>query len=196
MDTSTPQEFTQLLLAWNQGDQAALDQMIPLVHEELKRLARYYMRSEHAGHTMQTTALVNEAYLRLVDSARVQWQNRAHFLYIAAQLMRRVLVDEARKRLSHKRGGGAVQVSFSEAAVIAEERLTDLAAIHEALEKLEQVNPKAARVVELKFYGGLSGEEIAEVMKITPARVSQHWSLAKAWLKRELSGERELADGK
>jgi RNA polymerase sigma factor (TIGR02999 family) len=195
MDTSTPQEFTQLLLAWKQGDQAVLDQIIPLVYEELKRLARHYMRSEQRGHGLQTTALVNEAYLRLVDSSRVQWQSRAHFLSVAAQMMRRVLTDLARERLSHKRGGGAVRISLSEAAVVAEEQLTDLAAIHEALEKLEQVNPKAARVVELKFYGGLSGEEIAEVMKITPARVSQHWSVAKAWLKRELSGEGDPADG-
>lgn len=196
MENEPQQKFTELLLAWSGGSREALDQLIPLIYQELRRMASRYMNRERDGHTLQTTALVNEAYLRMIDAHNVQWQDRAHFMAVAAQMMRRVLTDLARERLSHKRGGGAVQVSFSEAAVIAEERLTDLAAIHEALEKLEQVNPKAARVVELKFYGGLSGEEIAEVMKITPARVSQHWSLAKVWLKRELSGERELADGK
>ena len=195
MDTSTPQEFTQLLLAWNQGDQAALDQIIPLIYEELKRLARYYMRSEHAGHTLQTTALVNEAYLRLVDSARVQWQGRAHFLSVAAQLMRRVLVDEARKRDSRKRGGGAQQVSLEEGLLVEEERLTDLLMIDEALEKLARKFPRQSRVVELRFFGGLEGKEIAEVLKVSPASVTSDWNFARAWLQRHLSAGKDVYDG-
>lgn len=187
MDTSTPQEFTRLLLAWNQGDQAALDQIIPLVHDELKRLARYYMLSEQAGHTLQTTALVNEAYLRLVDSARVQWQNRAHFLSIAAQLMRRVLVDEARKRDSRKRGGGAQQVSLEEGLLVEAERLTDLLVIDEALENLARQFPRQGRVVEMRFFGGLEGKEIAEVLKISPVSVTSDWNFTRAWLQRHLS---------
>ena len=195
MDTSTPQEFTRLLLAWNQGDQAALNQIIPLVHDELKRLARYYMRSEHAGHTLQTTALVNEAYLRLVDSARVQWQNRAHFLSVAAQLMRRVLVDEARKRDSRKRGGGAQQVSLAEGLLVEAERMTEVLVIDEALEKLAHQFPRQGRVVEMRFFGGLDGKEIAEVLKISPASVTSDWNFARAWLQRHLSDGKDGHDG-
>jgi RNA polymerase sigma-70 factor, ECF subfamily len=195
MDTSTPQEFTQLLLAWHQGDQAALDQIIPLVHEELKRLAHYYMRSEHAGHTLQTTALVNEAYLRLVDSAGMQWQSRAHFLSVAAQLMRRVLVDEARKRNSHKRGNGAQQVSLEEGLLVEEERMTQVLVIDEALEHLAQQFPRQGRVVEMRFFAGLEGKEIAEVLKISPALVTSDWHFARAWLQRHLSDGKDGCDG-
>lgn len=195
MDTSTPQGFTQLLLAWHQGDQAALNQLIPFVYEELKRLARYYMRSEHVGHTLQTTALVNEAYLRLIDSSRVQWQSRAHFLSIAAQLMRRVLVDEARKRDSRKRGGGAQQVSLAEGLLVEEERLTDLLMIDEALKKLAHQFPRQSRVVEMRFFAGLEGKEIAEVLKISPASVTSDWNFARAWLQRHLNNGKDGHDG-
>lgn len=195
MDTSTPHEFTQLLLAWNRGDPSALDQLIPLVYDELKRLARYYRRNEHAGHTLQTTALVNEAYLRLVDSARVQWQSRAHFLSVAAQLMRRVLVDEARKRDSRKRGGGAQPVSLTEGLLVEEERLTDLLMIDEALEKLAHQFPRQSRVVEMRFFAGLEGKEIAEVLKISPASVTSDWNFARAWLQRHLRNGKDERNG-
>jgi RNA polymerase sigma factor (TIGR02999 family) len=188
MTEPSPKEITQLLLAWGQGQQAALDQLIPLVHDELHRIAKRYMGGERPGHTLQTTALVNEAYLRLIDSSRVHWQNRAHFFAIAAQLMRRILVDFARSRHNLKRGGRAEQVSLNEALVISPERGADIVALDDALKALASLDPRQSQVVELRFFGGLSINETAEVLKVSEGTVRRDWSLAKAWLHRELSG--------
>jgi len=190
--TSSPQAVTEWLIAWGQGDEAALDQLIPLVHDELRRLARRYMRRERgqrAARTLQTTALVNEAYLRLIDARRVQWQNRAHFFAIAARLMRRILVDYARAQNYAKRGGGLPQVSLDEAPSLAMERAPDLVALDDALNDLTRIDERKGRVIELRFFGGLSVEETAEVLKVSPDTVMRDWRLAKAWLLRELSGE-------
>jgi RNA polymerase sigma factor (TIGR02999 family) len=189
MTTPAPQEVTQLLLAWSQGDQSALDQLIPLVHAELHRLAHRCMERERAGHTLQTTALVNEAYLRLIDSSRVRWQNRAHFFAVAAQLMRRILVDFARARQNLKRGGAAQRVSLDEALVVPQEPDPDLIALDEALNTLAALDPRQARMVELRFFGGLSVEETAEVLQVSPETVHRDWRVAKAWLLRELDRE-------
>ena len=191
MDTATPEQVTQLLVDWGKGDRAALDRLIPLVYDELRRLARYYMRRERGGATLQTTALLNEAYLRLVDQRNVRWQNRAHFFAIAAQLMRRILVDRARKRTNRKRGGDSHKVSLDEAALVSEARATDLIALDEALAALEALDERKSKVVELRFFGGLNIEETAEVMAISPATVQREWNMAKAWLYREISGEIE-----
>jgi RNA polymerase sigma factor (TIGR02999 family) len=190
--TFSPQAVTDWLVAWSQGDEAALNQLIPLVHDELRRLARRYMRRERgqrAARTLQTTALVNEAYLRLIDARRVQWQNRAHFFAIAARLMRRILVDYARAQNYAKRGGGLPQVSLNDAPELAAEREPDLVSLDDALETLSRVDERKGRVVELRFFGGLSVEETAEVLKVSPDTVMRDWRLAKAWLLRELSGE-------
>lgn len=186
MSAHSPKEVTRLLLAWNDGDESALDQLIPLVHEELHSLARRYMGRERSGHTLQTTALVNEAYLRLIDAGRVRWQNRAHFFAVAAQLMRRILVDFARQRANLKRGGGAERLALDEALVVAPERGADLVELDEALERLAGLSPRQGRVVELRYFGGLNEEEIAEVLKVSPRTVRADWSLARAWLYREL----------
>jgi len=188
MTKSSPKEITQLLLAWSHGEQAALDQLIPLVHDELHRMAKRYMRRERPGQTMQTTALVDEAYLRLVDSSRVHWQSRAHFFAIAAQLMRRILVDFARRRHNLKRGGRAEQVSLDEALVVSPERGADIVALDDALKALASLDARQSQVVELRFFGGLSINETAEVLKVSEGTVRRDWSLAKAWLHRELSG--------
>jgi RNA polymerase sigma factor (TIGR02999 family) len=177
---------TQLLLAWGQGEQEALDKLIPLVTAELRRLTHHYMGGERAGHTLQTTALVNEAYLRLVDSRRVRWQNRAHFFALSAQLMRGILVDFARSRNYQKRGGQAQRVTLDEALVVSEERGADLVALDEALQALAGVDPRKSQVVELRFFGGLSAEETAEVLKVCPDTVLRDWRLARVWLYREL----------
>ena len=182
-------QVTQLLVAWGDGNKAALDQLIPLVYDELRRLARHYMRREREGHTLQTTALVNEAYLRLINQDRANWQNRAHFFGVAAQLMRRILVDHARTRRRAKREGAAQKVSLDEAALVATEQGPDLLAIHEALEKLEAMNARMGRIVELRFFGGLSIEEAAEVLKIAPGTVMKDWTLAKAFLHQAISDE-------
>ena len=187
MNTPTSYPVTQLLLAWNQGDEAALQQLVPLVHDELRQLAHRHMAGERAGHLLQTSALVNEAYLRLIDSSRVQWQNRAHFFAVSAQLMRRVLVDFARQRNYQKRGGGAIQISLDEMIGGSTERGADLVALDDALSALAQTDERASRVVELRFFGGLSVEETAEVLKISPETVKRDWRYAKAWLLRELS---------
>lgn len=187
MPTSASHEVTQLLLAWNDGDQAALDRLIPLVHTELRRLARHYMRRERAGHTLQTTALVNEAYLRLVDARQVQWQNRTHFFGIAAQLMRRILVDLARERNYQKRGGGAQQVALNEALAVSRERDGDVVALDEALQALAKVDERKSRVVEMRFFGGLNEKEIATALNVSPETVRRDWRLAKAWLLRWLN---------
>jgi RNA polymerase sigma-70 factor, ECF subfamily len=187
MTKPPPKEVTQLLVDWSGGDQAAFDKLVPLVYEELHRLARRYMGREQAGHTLQTTALVNEAYLRLVDQKRMRWQNRAHFFAIAAQMMRRVLVDHARKRRYAKRGGDQLRVSLAEAEGLSQERAADVVALDEALESLAEIDPQQARVVELRFFGGLTIEETAEVLGLSRDMVNREWATAKAWLYREMS---------
>jgi RNA polymerase sigma factor (TIGR02999 family) len=185
-DRSASNPVTELLLAWGRGEQAALDQLVPLVHAELRRIARHYMAGERKGHTLQTTALVNEAFLRLVDSQKVRWQNRAHFFSVSAQLMRRILVDHARSRRYQKRGGGAQKVTLDEALVGTEKGGQHLVALDDALKALDQLDPRKAKVVELKFFGGLSVEETAEVLQVSPDTVLRDWRLAKAWLRREM----------
>jgi RNA polymerase sigma-70 factor (ECF subfamily) len=180
------QELTRLLEAWSNGDQQALDQLMPLVYEELRRLAHRYMKSERAGHTLQTTALVNEAYLRLINVKGVSWQGRAHFFAISAQLMRRVLVDFARSRHYAKRGGGAQRVSLDEAMVISDGSYEEVLALDEALSSLASFDERKSRVVEMRFFGGLSVEETAEALKVSPETVLRDWRLAKVWLTREL----------
>ncbi|MGB9179469.1 MAG: sigma-70 family RNA polymerase sigma factor [Pyrinomonadaceae bacterium] len=182
-------EITQLLIAWCEGDRAALDALMPLVEKELHRIASRYMNREAPGHTLQTTALVNEAYLRLIDQKNVHWQNRAHFFGIAAQIMRRILINYARDQHRAKRGGRAIHVSLSEAAVMSDVRSSQLIAVDEALERLAEIDERKCRVVELRYFGGLSVEETAEVMKISTATVNRHWNMAKAWLARELGNE-------
>ncbi len=167
MRTPSTDEVTGILLAWGQGDEAALDKLMPLVYGELKRLAHHYLKGERVGYVLQTTDLVNEAYLRLIDSRRVQWQNRAHFFAIAAQLMRRVLVDAARKRNFQKRGGGAMQVSLNEALPLGDQRGPDLVALDDALQTLAAFDPRKSKVVELRFFGGLSVKETAEVLQVS-----------------------------
>ena len=182
----SPHEITELLVAWGDGDQSALQQLTPLVQAELRRIARKYMSRERPGHTLQTTALVNEAYLRLIDWKNVRWKNRAHFFGVSAQLMRRILVDYARDRHYLKRGGGALQVSLSEAAAFSVERNSDLVALDEALTALAAVDPRKEQVVELRFFGGLSVKETAEVLKVSEETVMRDWRMAKVWLLREL----------
>jgi len=187
MSTPSPGEATGLLLAWSRGDRAALDKLLPLLHDELRRLAAHFMRRERADHTLQPTALVNEAYLRLVDQRTVQWQNRAHFFAIAAQLMRRILVDHARKQRYAKRGAGAPHVMLDEAVVLSDERAAELVALDEALDALAAVDAQQSRVVELRFFGGLTIEETAEVLQLSRDMVKREWSTAKAWLYREMN---------
>jgi RNA polymerase sigma-70 factor (ECF subfamily) len=186
---SSPADVTQWLMAWSNGDESALERLIPLVHSELRRLAKRYMRRERPGHTLQTTALVNEAYVRLIDAGRVKWQDRAHFLAISARLMRRILVDYARSRNYDKRGGEARHVALEEAAVYSEDRAPDLIALDDVLRALAETDPRKSQIVELRFFGGLSVEETAEVLKVSPDTVGRDWRLAKAWLLRELSGQ-------
>jgi RNA polymerase sigma factor (TIGR02999 family) len=185
--TASAHEITQLLVAWNNGDTAALEQLTPLVQAELRRLAKRYMAGERQGHILQTTALVNEAFLRLIDWRNVEWRNRAHFFGLAAQIMRRILVDFARARRREKRGGDALRVSLSEAANVPSERSADLVALDDALHTLEKLDPRQARVVELRFFAGLSLEETAEALKVSLSTVRRDWSMAEAWLFRELS---------
>ena len=181
-------EVTGLLKAWSNGDQAALDRLSAKVHQELHRIARRYMKNERAGNTLQTTALVNEVYLRLVDVKNVDWQHRAQFFAISAQMMRRILVDAARARGSHKRGGGAVKVNVDEVPVLSPEPAASLVALDDALEALSKLAPRQAKIVELRYFGGLSEEETAEVLKISTRSVRRDWQFARAWLMRELSG--------
>ncbi len=183
------QEITQLLLAWNEGDGQALDRLMPLVQDELHRLAHRYMAGERPGHPLQTTALINEAYLRLIDSSRVRWQNRSHFFAVSAQLMRRILVDVARARNKQKRGGDVVQVSLDEAMVVTREPSADLIALDDALTTLATFDERKSRIIELRFFGGLSVEETAEVLKVSAATVMRDWGLAKVWLLRELESK-------
>ncbi len=187
---STPSaQITALLRAWRGGDQGARDQLVPMVYPELHRMAQHYMRRERAGHTLQTTALVNEVYLRLVDIAGVTWQDRAHFFAVSAQMMRRILVDAARARIAAKRGAGAPRVNLDDVPDVSSGRAGELMAIDEALNRFAEVDARKARVIELRFFGGLSVQETAEVLKISPQSVMRDWKLAKAWLLRELSGK-------
>jgi RNA polymerase sigma-70 factor (ECF subfamily) len=178
-------DVSTLLRAWGDGDQGALDLLTPIVYDELHRLARRYMRRERPGHSLQTTALVNEAYMRLVDYKRMQWQGRAHFFAVSAQLMRRILVEHARRR-NLKRGGGVKHVPLEEASVIGG-REEDLVALDDAMNALARLDPRKVQVVEMRFFGGLSVEETAEVLKVSPVTVMRDWSTAKAWLYREMT---------
>ena len=182
-------EVTGLLIKWCDGDQSALEQLIPLVERELHRIAHRYMRREQPGHTLQTTALVNEAFLRLMDQNRVRWQNRAHFFGIAAQIMRRILLNYARDQNRIKRGGGAIRVSLSEGDVLSIERSFELIALDDALHRLALFDKRKSEVVELRYFGGLSVEETAEVLKISSITVMRDWNIAKAWLAREIINE-------
>ena len=182
----TPPNISQLLVAWYGGDRAALDQLVPLVYEELRRQASNYLRRERPGHTLQTTALIHEAYLRLVDQKQMHWQNRAQFFGIAAQLMRRILVDHARTKHRAKRGGSAVRVSLTDATVVGKDVNLDLIEIDEALNRLARIDEQQAKIVELRFFSGLNVNETAAVLNISPATVKRDWSVAKAWLHREI----------
>lgn len=184
---SSSADVSQLLRAWSDGDQSALDRLTPIVYEELRRLARRHLRGERAGHSLQTTALVNEAYMRLVDYKRMQWQDRAHFLAVSAQVMRRILVEHARRH-NLKRGDGLQHVSLDEVAVVGSDQAADLVALDEAMGTLAEIDPRKAQVVELRFFGGLSVPETAEVLKVSSVTVMRDWSTAKAWLYREMTG--------
>lgn len=190
MTIPSTQEVTEMLVAWSNGDESAFEKLVPLVHDELHRLAHRYMNQERPGHLLQTTALVNEAYLRLVDSSRVRWQNRAHFFAVSAQLMRRILVDFARSRNYLKRGGNAIQVSLDKAFTVSIDQNGDLVALDEALNALAAIDERKSRVVELRFFGGLSIEETAEILRVSPETVMRDWRLAKVWLLRELIAEK------
>jgi RNA polymerase sigma-70 factor, ECF subfamily len=183
------QEVTQLLGDWRGGDERALDQLIPLVQPELRRLAHHYMSRERAGHTLQTTALLDEAYLLLADPTKPLWQNRIHFFAAAAQLMRRIMVDHARERHAIKRGSDALKVALDEAALVTERRSEELLALDEALEKLGAQDPRKSQIVELRYFGGLKVEEAAEFLKLSRRTVEREWKMAKAWLYRALSGQ-------
>jgi RNA polymerase sigma-70 factor (ECF subfamily) len=186
---STRQEVTQLLGDWSGGNERALEKLIPLVQPELHRLAHYYMSRERAGHTLQTTALLNEAYLQLTDKTQPQWQNRTHFMAVAAQLMRRIMVDHARARHALKRGSGAIRVTLDETALVTEQRAEELLALDEALEKLAEFDRRRCEIVEMRYFGGLTVEEIADVLKVHPNTVMRDWRAAKAWLYAELTTE-------
>lgn len=185
--TSISQEITGLLLKWSGGDKAALDDLIPLVFPELRRLARRHMRREAAVHTLQTSALINEAYLRLVNQKGVEWQDRAHFFAVAAQVMRRILIDHARSHRYSKRGAGAQRVTLDDVAIAGQQRAAEFMALDEALTSLAAVDERKSKIVEMRFFGGLTVEEIAEVLKISPITVKREWRSAKAWLHLEMS---------
>jgi RNA polymerase sigma factor (TIGR02999 family) len=187
MRAQTSQHVTQLLVAWSNGDEAALESLTPLIYDELRRLARHYMKDESPGHTLQATALVHEAYLQLIEQKQVKWQNRAHFFAISAKLMRRVLVSMARARHAHKRGGASAPLSLDEASVFSQDRAAELVALDDALKALEELDKRKSQVVEMRFFGGLSVEETAEVLKVSPDTVMRDWKRAKAWLYSELS---------
>jgi RNA polymerase sigma-70 factor, ECF subfamily len=186
--TPSQDDVTQLLIAWSNGDRAALDKLMPLVYEELRRRARQYMSRQQPGHTLQTTALIHEAFLKLVNQPEKRWQNRAHFLGVAAQAMRHILIDYARSRECAKRGGAGHLVSLEEGAVVSVERAAELVALDDALSRLKDIDPRKTRVVEMRYFGGLTVEEISEVLKVSPDTVMRDWRLARTWLRRELSG--------
>ena len=181
-------ELTRLLKAWSDGDKQALEQLVPRVQQELHRLAGFYMSGERSNHPLQTTALINEAYIRLIGWNDVRWQNRAHFFGVAAQLMRKILVDFARAQRRTKRGGGRFETTLDEGCVYRQERTRDLLVVDEALTRLEQLDPRKGHIVELKFFGGLTEEEIAAVLNISDRTVRREWNLARAWLHSEISG--------
>ena len=187
MGQGFPDGVTELLVAWSNGDHASLERLTPLVYAELHRLAKRYMGREQAGHTLQTSALVNEAYLRLIDAQGLRWQDRAHFFAVSARIMRHILVDFARARQNLKRGGGAQRVTLDEGSVVSPESGEDLLALDEALQRLATLNVRQAKVVELRYFGGLNEEEVAEVLKVSSRTVRTEWCLARAWLYRELS---------
>jgi RNA polymerase sigma-70 factor, ECF subfamily len=189
--TDSSHEVTVLLQEWSGGDRAALEKLLPLVYDELRKLARSYLYRERSDHTLQTTALVHEAYLKLVDQKRVTWQNRGHFFAIAAQAMRRILVDQARKHSAAKRGSGGEKLELDEGLAISAAPDEDLLALESALQELEQLDPQQGRVVELRYFGGLTIEETAEVMELSPATVKREWAMARAWLYRAVTGRAE-----
>ena len=191
MAATSPHQISKLLLAWSEGEEGAYEQLVPLVYEELHRLAKRYMEKERYGHTLQTSALVNEAYLRLVGVKDVRWQNRVHFFAVSARIMRRILVDFARARQELKRGGNARQVSLDEALLISPQPSTDLLALDEALKRLLALHQRQAEVVEMRYFGGLTEEEVAEVLKVSLRTVQQDWRLARLWLYRELRAGQE-----
>ncbi|HEV2828829.1 MAG TPA: sigma-70 family RNA polymerase sigma factor [Pyrinomonadaceae bacterium] len=184
----SPHEITQLLAEWSNGNQTALDKLYPLVYDELHRMANRYMKRERKDHTLQTTALINEAYVRLVEQKDVHWENRAHFFAISAQIMRRILIDHARRHAFAKRGGGAQKVSLDETAIVASGPASNILLLDEALNRLTQMDPRRGQVVELRYFGGLNNEEIAGVLKISENTVTRDWNMARAWLYQELSG--------
>src|SRR3954449_12186018 len=186
MPTPSPQEVTQLLADWGKGDRSALDKLLPLVHSELRRIAQRQMSQERPGHTLQATALVNEAYLKLAGQQGFDWQNRAHFFAVCATVMRHILIDHARAHARDKRGGGAIQVSLNEALVV-EDQAAHLIALDDALRRLESLDPQKGKIVELRYFGGLSIEEAAEVMNVSPRTVRREWQRAKAWLYRMMT---------
>jgi len=183
---SSSQELTHLLLAWSQGEREALNRLIPVIYEELRRIAHSYIRGERRGNTLQTTALVNEAYLRLIDCSRVNWQNRAHFLAVSAQLMRRILIDYARSRGYQKHGGAMERISLKESQIVSAGSDPDLVELDEALQALAAVDARKSQVVELRFFGGMTAEETAEVLGVSPDTVLRDWKLARTWLAREM----------
>jgi len=187
MTQTQTHELTQLLVDWSNGDTAALEKLLPLIEQELRRLAHRYMSRERAGHTLQTTALVNEAFVRLVNRRNVNWQNRAHFFGIAASLMRTILVDHARSHACAKRGGGAFNLELDETMIVSKQKASEVLALDDALNELARLDPQQSRVVELRFFGGLTVEETAEVLHVSPATIKREWSTAKAWLYHELA---------
>jgi RNA polymerase sigma factor (TIGR02999 family) len=187
MSSLSPQEVTQLLADWGKGDRSALDKLLPLVHSELRRIAQRQMSQERPGHTLQATALVNEAYLKLAGQHGFDWQNRAHFFAVCAQVMRHILIDHARAHAREKRGGGAVKVSLNDALVVADDQASHFIALDEALRALERLDPQKGKIVELRYFGGLSVEEVAEVMNVSPRTVRREWQRAKAWLYRMMT---------
>lgn len=189
MSTLSPDDLTGLLIEWRQGDRAALDKLTPLVYDEIRRIAHRYMQGEREGHTLQTTALVNEAYLRLADQQKIEWQNRSHFFAVTAQMMRHTLIDHARRRHYAKRGGEAHQVPLEEGVLMSQPRAAELVALDEALNELARLDPRKSRVVELRYFGGLSLEETATVMEVSPMTVRRDWRAAKAWLFRRMKDE-------
>ena len=189
MARTPPQhEITQLLAEWREGNQSALDELYPLVYDELHRLARRYMSRERKGHTLQTTALINEAYVRLVDQKNVHWANRSHFFAISAQIMRRILIDHARRHAYAKRGGGAQQVSLEEAAIVTPDASAEMLRLDEALKSLAEMDSRRSQVVELRYFGGLNNEEIAGVLNVSENTVTRDWNMARAWLYQQLTG--------
>jgi len=185
--TIAPHQVTALLKKWGEGDETALEQLMPLVHDELHRLAHQHMRREEPGHILQTSALINEAYLRLVDQPQIRWENRNHFFGIAARLMRRILVDDARKRNAAKRGGSLIQAPLDEAITVADEQSANVAALDDALKILETIDARQGQIVELRFFGGLSIEETASVLRVSPGTVMRDWTFARAWLRNEMT---------